>query len=191
MRRILVVYATIIYLFTLLFWCDPTTTTEQIPTVIEPEIVQIQPVYEDIVPEPEPIPEPIPEPQPWWTEEELDMLAAVIHYEAGSDDCSDRHQQLVTQVVLNRVASNEFPNTVYDVVTQTKPNIQYSTYKKVLANMGNRDIISQRCYDNALVALNGDVDCPDNVVFQANFKQGSGIYEEHYTSYSVSYFCYR
>lgn len=146
--------------------------------VSQPEVYQA--VYE--------IPE---EPQLLWTSDELDMLAALIYYEAGSDDCTDRHQQLVGQVVLNRVASNEFPNTIYDVITQVSPAVQYSTYKHVLDNMGNRDIIPQRCYNNALVALNGWVDCPDDVVWQANFVQGSSIYEEIHTSYSVSYFCHR
>ena len=86
--------------------------------------------------------------------------------------------------------SDEFPDTIYDVVTQQNPT-QYSTYKKVLRDAGNRDIVSQRCYDNALAVLNGEVECPDNIVWQANFKQGSGVYEEIHTSYSVSYFCYR
>ena len=126
----------------------------------------------------------------WWTDYELDILAAVIHYEAGSDECTDRHQQLVGQVVVNRMNSDEFPDTIYDVVTQQNPT-QYSTYKKVLRDAGNRDIVSQRCYDNALAVLNGEVECPDNIVWQANFKQGSGVYEEIHTSYSVSYFCYR
>lgn len=127
----------------------------------------------------------------WWTDYELDLLAAVIYHEAGSDECSDRHQQLVGQVVVNRMNSDEFPNTIYDVITQVKPNIQYSTYKNVVRDAGNRDIIPQRCYDNALAVLNCEVECPDNIVWQANFKQGSGVYEEMHTSYSVSYFCYR
>lgn len=127
----------------------------------------------------------------WWTDYELDLLAAVIYHEAGSNECSDRHQQLVGQVVVNRMNSDEFPNTIYDVITQVKPNIQYSTYKNVVRDAGNRDIIPQRCYDNALIVLNSEVECPDNIVWQANFKQGSGVYEEMHTSYSVSYFCYR
>lgn len=127
--------------------------------------------------------------KPWWTEYELDLLAAIIYCEAGSDSCSDRHQQLVGQVVLNRVASDSFPDTIYDVVTQEKPTLQYSTYKVALKIPP--DEIPERCYDNALAVLMGEVDCPDNVVFQANFKQGSGIYEEHKTSYSTTYFCYR
>lgn len=118
---------------------------------------------------------------------DLDILAAVIYYEAGSGECTDRHQQLVAQVVLNRVADSRYPNTVYGVVTQSG---QYSTRGLILSNAG-ADWIPQRCYDNALLAMNGSVDCPQNVLYQANFIQGSGIYEEIYTSYSVSYFCYR
>ena len=127
--------------------------------------------------------------QQWWTNEELDMLAAVIFYEAGSNDCSDRHQQLVAQVVLNRVIDDRFPDTIYDVITQQNP-VQYSTYKLVLNNMGNRDIIPQRCYDNALAVLNNDVDCPSDIVWQAGFIQGE-IYEVYYTTYSTTYFCHR
>lgn len=122
---------------------------------------------------------------------DLDLLAAVIYYEAGSSDCTDRHQQLVAQVVLNRVASSEFPNTVYDVITQTKPSVQYSPYRKIISIAGNKNIIPQRCYDNALMVLNGKVECPSNIVWQSNFRQGSGVYEVYKTSYSTTYFCYR
>ena len=125
--------------------------------------------------------------EPWWTEEELDMLAAVIYYEAGDGYCVDRHQQLVGQVVINRVNSNEFPNTIYDVITQKN---QYASASKVLENMGDRSIITQRCYDNALAVLNGEVRCPSDIVWQAEFVQGR-IYEVYETPYSTTYFCYR
>lgn len=125
----------------------------------------------------------------WWTDYDLDMLAAIIYYEAGSNECTDRHQQLVGQVVVNRMRDPRFPDTIYDVLTQVDP-VQYSTSESVLTNMGNRDIIPQRCYNNALEVLYGRVECPSDVIFQANFKQGTGVYEEHYTSYSTSYFCY-
>lgn len=124
----------------------------------------------------------------WWTDKELDMLAAVIYYE--SNDCTDRHQQLVGQVVINRVNNDNFPDTIYDVITQTEPTIQYSTYKEILSIIETPEIIPQRCYDNALVILNEEVKYPDNIVYQANFEQGSGIFEEIHTSYSISYFCY-
>ena len=122
----------------------------------------------------------------WWTEDDLHMLAAVIYYEAGSDECTDRHQQLVGQVVVNRMYSTEFPNTIYDVIAQP---MQYSSYNMVINNMGT-DVIPQRCYDNALAVLNNDVDCPSDIVWQAGFIQGE-IYEVYYTTYSTTYFCHR
>ena len=122
----------------------------------------------------------------WWTEDDLHMLAAVIYYEAGSDECTDRHQQLVGQVVVNRMYSTEFPNTIYDVIAQP---MQYSSYNMVINNIGT-DVIPQRCYDNALAVLNNDVDCPSDIVWQAGFIQGE-IYEIYYTTYSTTYFCHR
>ena len=122
----------------------------------------------------------------WWTEDDLHMLAAVIYYEAGSDECTDRHQQLVGQVVVNRMYSTEFPNTIYDVIAQP---MQYSSYNMVINNMGT-DVIPQRCYDNALAVLNNDVDCPSDIVWQSGSIQGE-IYEVHYTTYSTTYFCHR
>jgi spore germination cell wall hydrolase CwlJ-like protein len=167
------------------------------PTETEIQIVETEPPTEPPTEsteiETEPTEEPTEpteaetEPQPWWTEEELDMLAALIHYEAGSNDCTNRHQQLVGQVVINRVNSDEFPNTIYDVIMQKG---QYGPAYKVLYNMGNRNIVPQRCYDNALAVLNGEVDCPDDIVWQAEFIQGE-IYEACYTSYSITYFCHR
>jgi hypothetical protein len=154
---------------------EPTIpTTESTEPITEPTEITSEPT------------EPVTEPQPWWTEEELDMLAALIYYEAGSNDCTDRHQQLVGQVVINRMNDDRFPNTIHDVIIQ---NGQYSTYKLVLGNMGG-DFIPQRCYTNAMVVLNDGVECPPNVIYQANFKQGTKIYEEHYTSYSTTYFCH-
>lgn len=205
MRRILALLASVIYLFAIVYHSIDSNRYEQQAhmtisyheSYIQYDTQDISCVdisYADINTDTDidaQVDEQQDEVPQWWTDYELDLLAAVIYYEAGSDECSDRHQQLVGQVVVNRMNSDEFPNTIYDVITQVKPNIQYSTYKNVVRDAGNRDIIPQRCYDNALTVLNGDVECPDNIVWQANFKQGSGVYEEMHTSYSVSYFCYR
>lgn len=172
------------------------TIEESTEPIIDPSEYFVEQITEPITIATEPITEPTEpttiatEPQVWWTEDELDMLAALIFYEAGCDECTDRHQQLVGQVVLNRVADDRYPDTIYGVITDTKYGVQYQPYKLVLKNMGNRDIIPQRCYDNALVVLNGEVDCPPNVIYQAAFKQGSGIYEQYHLSYETTYFCY-
>lgn len=142
-------------------------------------------------PTPTPIPTPEPTPEPvWWTDYDLDLLAAAIFYEAGSDCCTDEHQQLVGQVVVNRMNDTRYPDTIYGVITDTKFGIQYSTSGNIIANAGNRDIIPQRCYDNALVILNGEIECPEDVIFQANFPQGIGTYKTIKTSYSTTYFCH-
>ena len=201
MRRILALLASVIYLFAIVYHgIDSNRYEQQAHMPISYHESYIQYDTQDIscvdiscvdIDTDAPVDEQQDEILQWWTDYELDLLAAVIYHEAGSDECSDRHQQLVGQVVINRMNSDEFPNTIYDVITQVKPNIQYSTYKNVVRDAGNRDIIPQRCYDNALAVLNSEVECPDNIVWQANFKQGSGVYEEMHTSYSVSYFCYR
>ena len=50
---------------------------------------------------------------------------------------------------------------------------------------------TEQAYKNAQRLLNGERFCPENVVFQANFKQGSGVYKAISTSYSTTYFSYR
>ena len=42
------------------------------------------------------------------------------------------------------------------------------------------------CYDVARRILEGERFCPDNVLFQAEFEQGSGIYKQ----FDGFYFCY-
>ena len=113
---------------------------------------------------------------------DLELLARIINAEAGG--CTDEHQLLVGNVVLNRVASSSFPNTIYGVIYQKG---QYSPTWNGAINKTP----SEQAYKNAQRLLNGERFCPENVVFQANFKQGSGVYKAISTSYSTTYFCYR
>lgn len=126
-----------------------------------------------------------------YTQEEIDILATVIYNEAWGG-CTTRHRELVAAVVMNRVHSDLFPNTIYEVVCQ--PN-QYSTaYADPWSYEGQNARSNAEnwatCQEIAMKAMRGEVECPENVLFQANFVQGHGIYETCYTSYSVSYFCY-
>jgi hypothetical protein len=120
-----------------------------------------------------------------------DIIATVIFNEAWGG-CSERHRELVAAVVCNRVASDKFPNTVYEVVTQPRQYIagyvDPNSYYGRLARQNSE--VWLECQRIATKALRGEIDCPSNVVFQAEFKQGSNVYEIHRTSYSTSYFCY-
>lgn len=105
--------------------------------------------------------------KPSYTDYDLKVMANTIYYEAR--DCSDRHQQLVGAVVMNRVRDPRFPNTVAGVVGQ--PGQYAGNY------LNANPPISDRIYNNAKQALLYKVGCPTNVLYQANFRQGKGVYE--------------
>lgn len=120
-----------------------------------------------------------------YTEEELDLLARIINAEAGSSWIPDEVQLYVGSVVLNRVKSDRFPDTIKDVIYQKgqySPTWNGSINKKP----------SQRAIDNAKYLLENGSVLPDGVVFQANFRQGSSVYYKYYdkTLGTTTYFCY-
>ena len=102
------------------------------------------------------------------TQDDLFWLALTIQIEAGSDGCCDRHQRLVGEVVLNRVAHHAFPSsTIHGIVHQAG---QYPW-----AARGVRVPISDRALANAQWLLNGNrISGNPNLVFQAQFPQGRG-----------------
>lgn len=142
------------------------------------------------LPEDNPI---ITEAQKIWQAEDLqfqldrDIIATVIYNEAWGG-CTERHRELVAAVIMNRVKSDKFPDSVYDVVAQKGQYLlgyangdpHYTPPKDVL----------EECRVIAAGALLGEIECPDNVLYQAEFKQGTGVYEVCKTSYSTTYFCY-
>lgn len=102
---------------------------------------------------------------------DLELLARIINAEAGG--CTDEHQLLVGNVVLNRVADSRFPDTIYDVIYQKG---QYSPTWNGAINKTP----SKQAYKNAQRLLDGERFCPSNVVFQANFKQGSRSLQNYF-----------
>jgi len=122
----------------------------------------------------------------WWAEQEaLDIVARVVMGEAGS--CPFDHQVAVAAVVVNRVNSDLFPNTVRDVVAQP---MQYTTLY-----LSGFDTTPRICYEAAKVALDGTDGVPDDVIWQAEFPQGREIWwrSEVNTGWyaSTTFFCRR
>lgn len=119
-----------------------------------------------------------------YTEDDLFHLAAAVCREAGGS--SEEIQLLVANVVINRVNSPLFPNTIYGVLTQHR---QYGTMWKHGVSFPNwaTESVKAQCYNVAKRILDGERVCPANVIFQAEFKQGSGVYKE----FDGFYFCYR
>lgn len=143
----------------------------------EEEIVDSQPV---------PSEEPVPLK---YTTDELDILALIIYQEAGGDIYSDDTRLKVGSVFLNRVDSDRFPNTFEEVATQ---KLQYGILYWTGIEWPHRASLPEeseavlRSYTLAEKLLNGGSVLPDNVVWQAEFPQGDGVY-----SYQDDmYFCY-
>lgn len=74
------------------------------------------------------------------TDEEVVEIQQVLCLEAGIDTWEGR--VATAQVIFNRVLSDKFPkqNTVHEVLSQTKPCIQYATYRRRhTADYGERE----------------------------------------------------
>lgn len=148
--------------------------------------VQQQSVVEEITTQPieeaTPVTENIEEENhgQWWTEEDYQYLLMIIVGEA--QNCSRQEQMYVGSVVLNRLHSSWFPkqNTIKQVATA----------KGQYACMRDGNAYKTPTETNKEVALellkNGSV-LPENVVFQALFKQGNGVY----CKINKTYFCYK
>ena len=123
--------------------------------------------------------------EPAYTEEDLDLLSRVIYAEVGCTWIPDWVQRMVGSVVLNRVNSPYYPDTIYDVIYQPgqyAPTWDGSIHKTPDA----------RTIENARYLLENGSICPENVVGQNSIVTGSGVY----TSYqdpilgTTVYFCY-
>lgn len=120
----------------------------------------------------------------WWREkDDLDVIARVVYGEARG--CPREHQIAVAAVVVNRVNDPRFPSTVREVVAAPR---QYTT-----AYLGGFDNTPWECYEAAKVALDEESGVPEDVVWQANFPQGTETWwiSEVDTGYyaSTTYFC--
>lgn len=119
-----------------------------------------------------------------YSEDDLFYLAAAVCREAGGE--SEEIQLLVANVIMNRVNSSLYPNTIYEVLTQYK---QYGTMWKYGVSFPDwaDQKVKDQCYSVAKRILEGERYCPENVLFQAEFEQGSGIFKQFGDDY---YFCY-
>lgn len=92
------------------------------------------------------------------TEQEIDELAALVWLEARGEP--PEGQQAVAEVVLNRVLSEFCPDTVHDVIYDTKYGVQFSPYKLVEYTTGG-DVQYQAVWD----ALYGENVLPEDVLY--------------------------
>ena len=118
-----------------------------------------------------------------YSDDDLFYLAAAVCREAGG--ASEEVQLLVANVVINRVNSPIYPDTIYDVLTDYKQYGVMWKYGVSFPKWADEETIDH-CYSIARRILSGERYCPDNVLFQAEFEQGAGIYKQ----FDGYYFCY-
>ena len=115
--------------------------------------------------------------------DDLYLLARVIDAMAGSDWLTDDFRICVGEVVLNRVASPEFPDTIRDVVYQRG---QYT-----VVNTAHFAALTPRreCVDCALRLLQGERHMVAAVVYQADYLQGELFTMFPDRQLGATYFC--
>ena len=116
--------------------------------------------------------------EPPYTSDELEMMALVIYQEAGSDACSDETRLMVGTVVMNRVEDERFPNTIYEVLTQKRQYGLLHWTGLVWPKRANNPVEAHavaRAYECAKRILLGERLLPEDVIFQAEFVQGTEV----------------
>lgn len=115
-----------------------------------------------------------------YTSEDLYLLAHIINAEAGGANyISDTCVAGVGSVVLNRVRDPRFPNTIKEVLWQ--PGQYYNGWHGAITMEP-----SERSWEIAQELLDHGPIFPKEVVWQANFTQGTGVY----LYADKMYFCY-
>ena len=110
---------------------------------------------------------------------DLYILAHIINGEAGGCEwCSDTMCYYVGSVVLNRVGSDIFPNSISDVAFQS------GQYACTWDGNYNKPMLERSWLIAEELLENGSV-LPDYVLYQANFSQGNVYCQEQ-----NMYFCY-
>lgn len=115
--------------------------------------------------------------------EELYLLSRVIYSEAGSEWLDEDFRLCVGEVVLNRMESPEFPDSMHDVVYQKG---QYSGVNSAkFANLKP----GKDCVNVALKLLQGERRMVPAVVFQSDYVQGEIFSMYCDRSLGNTYFC--
>lgn len=110
--------------------------------------------------------------------EEVDLLAEVIYWENWHTDKEHLAAYYTGAVVMNRVNSKAWPDTVKKVLYQKG---QYSTTKLFFTKE-----IPAECYEMARdIYKNGTPDVPEDVIFQAMRPLG-----KTWKKVNTDYFCY-
>ena len=112
-------------------------------------------------------------------QKDVNLLAEVMYHENWHTDSEHLTAYYTGAVVMNRVKSKNWPDTIEKVLYQRG---QYSTTKYFFTKE-----IPEECYQMARdILLFGTPDVPETVIFQSTFRQGSGKWKV----INGEWFCY-
>lgn len=115
---------------------------------------------------------------------DLFFLSKIITAEAGSFWLSDEWKLAIGEVLLNRVASSEFPNTITECIYA--PNQYYLEDDEFFIEL----LPHETDVELAFRLLEGERYLIPSAVFQANYPQGSSTYKIFYDEhYEPTYIC--
>lgn len=112
-----------------------------------------------------------------FTKEELELFAKIVWLEARGE--SAEGQQAVAEVIINRLAADNFPNTLYWVIHAEG---QFPSVEKL-----HEAEPTQTQYEAIEAALNGPYILPEDVVFYATYKVNSNVWGQ----IGGHWFCYQ
>lgn len=146
---------------TILSTDDPNEYSSQ---SLESDTVTEETQPQESEPAPETTSEPTSEPSKVVeiSEAEQIMLLKLAFAEAGNQDVDGK--ALVMLVVLNRVKSDEFPDTIYGVIHQSRPSIQFSP-------------VASGSYDRATASDPGCLEALELVIQGYDISQGATYFE--------------
>lgn len=113
------------------------------------------------------------------TKEDIDLIAKITYLEAGNQSLTG--QRAVVEVILNRVLSPKFPNTVEEVIYQDNP-VQFSTAKR--ASQATPSDTQYLAIEMTLKEVNPILE--QDVLFFSTHENWREVYEQ----IGDHYFCY-
>lgn len=127
-----------------------------------------------------------------YTDADYRLLAKVIMNEQGANTSPDEAQMLVGCVVLNRMANggingNLTNPTMLDILLEPGQYASHYTWNVDTSN------VTDKVWENTRKVLEHEYEAPANVMYQATFKQGSGVYKSFYNGApynNTTYFCF-
>lgn len=119
-------------------------------------------------------------------DDDVDLLARLLTCEMGCSWIADEQQLYVGSVVLNRVASDLFPDTLQEVIYQP------GQYAPAISGWIETVQPDERTIENARWLLENGSVLPENVLYQSTVVQGP-VYDCYYDAVlgTTTYYCYQ